>query len=450
MRTLITSATVIDGTGAAATPDSTIVIEDHCIVDVITRPAVIYDRADFVIDALGAIVIPGIINHHAHGLTRGPLMITGEPPLTDSRVAYNLRRHLAGGTTTALNVDGFPCVEDAIAVNKLQPITVKVSSLHTPRHLSWAQNGPFPMGGIAQRHCSTVEEMVAGGAVAIGEAGPGIDGHWADHTLIPLAIYEELGINLDAAGARRLRLATEECNSGALNAAFHDLLGIDHSFINRWNAIYDRVTDWGRMASDALDEAIDTAVRLDLPLIFHHTPTTFHRLLDAADRLGSRLIAAHSNFQCTTVEDTLNRARALKNKGAYIDVMGGDSFGVRLFHPQPTHAFALIEAGLVDAISTDYCGGYWDSLLRVAVEASRAGHVTFERVIKMLTSTPASMVPGLAPNRGIIAPGMVADLVVTAPNDPTVVRYIAVSGQFVTVPDDCGSFPEPGSVRRCC
>jgi len=450
MRTLITSATVVDGTGAVATPDSTIVIEDHCIVDVIPRPAVIYDRADIVIDARGAIVIPGIINHHAHGLTRGPLMITGEPPLSDSRVAYNLRRHLAGGTTTALNVDGFPCIEDAIAVNKLQPITVKVSSLHTPLHLSWAQTGPFPMGGIAQRHCSTVEEMVAGGAVAVGEAGPGIDGHWADHTLIPLAVHEELGINLDAAQARRLRIATVESDSGAQDAAFRDLLGVDHSFISRWNTIYDRVMDWGQMASDALDEAIETAVRLDLPLIFHHTPTTFPRLLDAADRLGSRLIAAHSNFQCTTVEDTVKRARALKDKGAYIDVMGGDSFGVRLFHPLPTHAFALIEAGLADAISTDYCGGYWDSLLRVAVEASKVGHTPIERVIKMLTSTPASMVPGLAPNRGVIAPGMVADLVVTAPNDPAVVRYILVSGQLVTVPDLGGSFPEPVSAHRCC
>jgi len=450
MRMIITSATVIDGTGAAPVADSAIVIEDHCIVDVLSRPAATYDRSDVVVDAGGAIVIPGIINHHAHGLTRGPLMITGEPPLTDDRVAYNLRRQLAGGTTTALNVDGFPSVEDAVAVNKLQPLTVKVSSLHTSRHLSWAENGPFPMGGIAKQHRSTVEEMVAAGAVAVGEAGPGIDGHWADHTLIPLAIREELGRTLDAVEARRLRLATDNHDRDALDAAFRELLGVDHSFLGRWRAIYDKVQEWGRLASEALDEAIETAARLKLPMVFHHTPTTFPRLLDTADRLGDRLIAAHSNFQCTTVDDTLARARALKNKGAYIDVMGGDSFGVRMFHPLPTHAFALIEAGLVDAISTDYCGGYWDSLLRVAVEAWKAGHAPLERVIKMLTSTPAAMVPGLAPRRGAIAAGMVADLVVTAPDDPATVRYIIVSGHLIAAPDASGPPFGPIPATRCC
>lgn len=444
MKVLVTNATIVDGTGAPPIEGGALVIEDFCITEVVDRPAVAYDRSDLVIDAHGAVVVPGIINHHAHGLTRGPLMIIGEPPLSDARVLYNLHRHLAGGTTTALNVDGYPAVEDAVAVNKLQPVSVRVATLHTPKHLEWALHGPFPMGGIEDRHRSTVAEMISRGAVAIGEAGPGIDGHWADYTLIPLAVRRATGHVLDAAGARRLRVATDERDRDALLAALAELLGETERFLPAWREITEQIEAWGAMASNALDEAIDSAVELDRPLVFHHTPTTFPRLVAAAERLGDRLIAAHSNFQCTTVEDTLDRARTLKALGAHIDVMGGDSFGVRMFHPEPTHLFALVEAGLVDAISTDYCGGYWDPLLRVGVEAWRAGLTTLPDAVRMLTSSPAAMVPGLAPQRGILAPGMVADIVITEPGDPAAVRSVLVSGRPVHIghgSDDHGTGP---------
>ena len=228
---------------------------------------------------------------------------------------------------------------------------------------------------------------------------------------------------------------------------FADVLGETESFLPRWREIMDQVRAWGEMASEALDEAINTAVELDVPIVFHHTPTTFPRLLAAAERLGPHLIAAHSNFQCTTVENTLDRARALRGLGARIDIMGGDSFGVRMFHPEPTHAFTLIEAGLVDAISTDYCGGYWDSLLRVGVEAWRAGITTLPDAVRMLTSSPAAMVPGLAPQRGILAPGMVADVVITEPDDPAAVRHVLVSGRPVAL----GHTGEhAGGPRLCC
>ena len=80
MRVPITSATIVDGTGAVPTTDSCIEIEDHRIVAVHDRPAVTYDRSDLVIDAQGAVVLPGVINDHAHGCTRGPLMIVGGLP----------------------------------------------------------------------------------------------------------------------------------------------------------------------------------------------------------------------------------------------------------------------------------------------------------------------------------------------------------------------------------
>mgnify|MGYP000072949270 CR=1 FL=1 len=448
MRILITRATIIDGTGAAPSTDSCIEIEDHRIVAVHDRPAVTYDRSDLVIDAGGAVVMPGIINHHAHGCTRGPLMISGEPPLSDARVDSNLALHLAGGTTTLLNVDGFPELEDAVAVNKRQPINVKLASLHTPAHLEWATQGPFPMGGVADRHRTTVDDMLAGGAVAIGEAGPGIDHHWADHTLIPLAVEQHFGVRITLDTARELR------QTGDDTAKAVDLLtlqiGNRPGIRDAWDDTCERVRGWASFAERALDEAIDAAERTKSPLVFHHTPTTFDRLIDVTERLGDQVIAAHSNFQCTTVEDTVSRARQLKAAGAWIDVMGGDSFGVRMFQPTPAHTFALIAEGLCDAISTDYCGGFWDSLLRVAVEAWKSGIVTLERAIQLLTGNPAIMFPALAPDRGVLAAGKIADVVVTHVQDPAMVRAVLVSGRPVVVPDAPILGRGASSQLKCC
>ena len=80
MRTLIRNATVVDGTGAPVRERASVVIDDHVIAGVVDRPAPYYDRADRILDARGGYVLPGVLNHHVHGLTRGPLMISGEPP----------------------------------------------------------------------------------------------------------------------------------------------------------------------------------------------------------------------------------------------------------------------------------------------------------------------------------------------------------------------------------
>src|SRR5918995_3231268 len=121
MRTLIIDATLVDGTGSAPRENVTVVIEDHLVTEIVERRAPYYDRGAPIIDARGGFVLPGVINHHVHGLTRGPLMIVGEPPLDDLRVKSNLDRLLAEGVTTALNVDGFATVEDAAAASRFHP-----------------------------------------------------------------------------------------------------------------------------------------------------------------------------------------------------------------------------------------------------------------------------------------------------------------------------------------
>src|ERR1700686_1142933 len=101
MRTVIFNAVVLDGTGAPPRADTSVILQDHQIEAVVARSAPFYDRADLLIDARGGFVLPGVINHHAHGITRGPLMILGQPSLSAARVQTNLDRLLLGGVTTA-------------------------------------------------------------------------------------------------------------------------------------------------------------------------------------------------------------------------------------------------------------------------------------------------------------------------------------------------------------
>jgi len=121
-------------------------------------------------------------------------------------VRAKLDRLLAQGVATALNVGGFSTVEAAVAASRFHPITVKVTTLHTPTHLERSTAGPFSFGGLRERHRWTIEETLASGAPAIAEAGPGVDAHWSDYTLIPEAVAAHGG----HAGPEQTRELREE------------------------------------------------------------------------------------------------------------------------------------------------------------------------------------------------------------------------------------------------
>ncbi|QIN81948.1 hypothetical protein GBA63_04290 [Rubrobacter tropicus] len=433
MRTLIIGATLVDGTGAPPREDVTVVVEDHLVTDVVPRRAPYYDRGAPVIDARGGFVLPGVINHHVHGLTRGPLMIVGEPPLDDARVRANLDRLLTQGVTTALNVDGFATVEEAVASSRFHPLTVKVATLHTPTHLQWATEGPFSFGGVKGRHRWTVEKMLGRGAPAIGEAGPGVDAHWSDYTLIPETFRSRYGVRVTMEEARELRLAAE----GGDRARVGDLLsgyGVDPGETEAFFGLHEATLEWRKLARKSLEEAIAAAKDFDDPLVLHHTPGTFEVVAGAAEELGGRVIAGHSNFQIHDPDDAARRAKELRNKGAWIDIMSGDAFSAREFHPTPDVTFRLLSDGLVDLISTDYAGGFWDPMLLVAEKAAEAGAISIQEGVRLMTSAPADAVPKLAPDRGRVAPGAVADLVVTHPGRLSDVRAVFVSGRRVELP----------------
>jgi predicted amidohydrolase len=429
MRTLIVNAVLLDGSGAPPRSPVSVVVEDHLVEEVVERWAPYYDVADVVVDARGGFLLPGVIDHHVHGLTRGPLMIVGEPPLSDARVRANLDRLLDEGVTTALNVDGFPTVEDAEAQSRFHPVRVKVTTLHTPTHLAWATEGPFPFGGVRPRHAWTVDEMLEAGAVCVGEAGPGCDTHWADYTLIPEAAAQRGG-RATMEQARAFRQAAErgerEEAAGALAA-----MGVGREHLEDMLGVHEATVEWQGLARQALQEAIEAGRARSVPLLLHHTPGTFDLVLDAAREAPDVVIAGHSNFQIHDPDDAARRARAVREAGALVDVMSGDAWSARQFHPTPAVTHRLLAEGLVDLVSTDYAGGFWDPMLVMLERAHEAGAVTLEAAVRMVTGAVAEALPALAPRRGRIAPGYVADLVVTEPGRLGAVREVLVSGRVV-------------------
>lgn len=99
--------------------------------------------------------------------------------------------------------------------------------------------------------------------------------------------------------------------------------------------------------------------------------------------------------------------------------------------PTASSTFAMLKEGLVDTISTDYAGGHHDPIPLAIAEAVEDGATTVAAGIAMASSHIADAIPGLAPNRGRIGPGAVADVVVADSRRLNDVRWVFVAGNPV-------------------
>ena len=93
----LTHATVIDGTGAEASTDITIIIEDKIIKNIYKSN--VYDLPDnaYIIDCRGKTIIPGLIMLHEHLFYSMPL----ENSFSVNQMSFTFPRlYLAGGVTT--------------------------------------------------------------------------------------------------------------------------------------------------------------------------------------------------------------------------------------------------------------------------------------------------------------------------------------------------------------
>lgn len=403
-----------------------------------TRPAEDYGTTELV-DVTGKLVIPGLINNHTHGTAFGPLFPSGHEGLPHEQVLANLDRHLLEGTTTVLCVDGFVTADALARTDAAHPVNVKLASCNTPACLEAATMADG--GGLTgENRAFTAPLAVREGAVALGEIGAGhtLGGGGASYMYIPAEVARRTGVTITPRQANALKVAVlgrhispsafdRDAVEEALAAA--ELTG-KLSVDDIRDIVSGIILPAFDIALSGLTEAAEQARAAGVPVLVHNAAASMTQVASIA-KTDVRLIAGHSNHSSFELREALEHAERLKELGAVVDVSTLDTFGAKRLTTGPELLYAMFEAGLVDTISTDYAGGHHDPILLAIDHATKAGVVTLPAAIAMATANVADAVPGVAPGRGRIVPGAVADLVVTDPGQLDRVGVVMIGGEIV-------------------
>lgn len=439
---VLKDAKVVTGDGKTMLERASVLVDHGRIVDVLQGALAqsILDQAQRVVDCSGKLVMPGIINHHTHGSHYGPIWPSASPTPTEDKILEYSNRHLLAGTTTILNVCGFATVEDVNAATASHPLQVKSATSYTPANIL-AANTVDGKGFSARHRGITVEQQLKAGAVAIGEIGGGMTlaGGGQEYHFIPIAVKEAVGKTIEPNQARKLKEAAlgrfadpADFDAKAMAKALQETgLANDLTVEKAKEIIVNTVMPCLGPALDGFDEAVDEAKKHKTRAIFHNAPQSMRRLIKVAEKGGDLVVAAHSNHSNFFTDEAIANARALRERGAIIDVATLDAWGAKRLDVDPELFYEFYSQGLVDMVSTDFAGGYFDPVIVGVEQAFRAGAATLPAIIATATSNVVGFFPGLAPERGLIAREKIADLVVTDPTYLSKVQHVLIGGNFV-------------------
>jgi len=444
MRTLIVNANIVTGDGKTILDNRSIVIEGELIESIRTNPCPLADSASRIIDASGGLVIPGLIDSHDHGVTTGPYGFDcALPGLPKERVIWRLNKYLLEGVTTVLNQDGFSTMDEVVETRTLSPMQVQTLSVHMPVHLKRAK--VLSCGGLKEKHYgATLEEMIKQGALGIGEVGGfGIqvsetgqtpDISYLFNLFIPLMVQRETGHTIThedgtALGSALFARPRDE-------KAISELMGkLDISAAK--NALEEfavSAVDSALLTIEANREAASYSRKLGVPLFFHSAPQTKEQVIEFARELGGLFHASHSDFLYKPGE-AIEVAKSVKEAGGWTDILCGNFFRSRDAGTPPNKknhitALALLEEGLVDILENDSATRYWgDSMLRVLEYYIDQRAIDLPQAIAMVTKNVVEAIPNIAPNRGEISKGKIADLVVLNRKSISQVNTVLIGGK---------------------
>ena len=433
MRALeIINGNIITGDGETVLEKSSVIVRNERITEIVRTDFPPYAPVDRIINACDGYVIPGVVNLHAHGVTLGPFAGIFKPPF--QLVVGIMNRHLIQGETTVLSVDGTNTVWECEAASNTHPLNVKTATIHTPSNIKLWESYSMGIKVLEKKHKeASAEDMIRLGAVAIGEVGaPGF----------PYGLHIQRRIpslkNVDYGQAKAIKLALFgrvysfdplTFDEVRIKKILQEIELADAATMDEMKMVRDEIVDGYATMKKGLLEAGELAKRMNVPVISHHSPENTEPVHKLACQIGPLLVASHSNHLYEP-EEAVEAARRLKKAGAHIDVYSGDSFGARKLLPSPETTFALLKEDLVDSCSTDYCGGYWDPILLVMEKAIEQRIISLPRAIA-IASGAAKLVPLLAPNRGMITPGRIADIVIVDRDHISKVKTVIISGRIV-------------------
>ena len=440
MKSVITEGILVNGDGVSVLEGATLVIREGKVDRVYEGPArqEDLDTAEEVVAASGMAVIPGVINHHAHRVTMAPAGAYGAPPPPFEQVLKNVTRHLLQGTTTVLSVDGFGSPNDVEATNRVHPLNIRGATIAYPSAFESAKLADGK--GLTEQHYAlTAENVLHAGAPAVGECGAGgtLGGGSQDWLYIPKAVKTRTGKDIEPKQARALK---EAVLGRYIDRAAYDERALVRALQNTGLENDLRVPEAKKLVEDSVLPQFDTALQslLDgvrvakvagVPVILHNAAASKTVVRAASEEY--RIIAGHSNHPSFELGEAVDFARFLKRRGSLIDIATLDMFGAKRLCDSPDIFFAMLDEGLADLISTDYAGGFHDSILLGVQRAVEAGVTTLARAIRMATFNVTIAVPKLAPDRGLLAPGMIADIVLAQCPAVSEVDTVIVGGKVV-------------------
>jgi imidazolonepropionase-like amidohydrolase len=431
---MILSGTVVTGDGRTVHEPGYVVVEDGAIAAVGAGKAPGAVTVDYGAD----IVAPGLVNIHCHCVTLGPAHATGSKSATVQEVFDYKERHLRGGTTTVMAVDGFPTWAEYAALADRHPLKVRKCTCHTPANFRAAEEADGE--GLTDAHKrATVDELASQGAVCVGEAGAGgtLGGGMQDNIYIPRAVVEACGVQIDPFQARALKeavlgrtISKANLDRAALRTAMDDarVTGVMTE-----DAVVDLIERLVlpsiQHAYNGLREAAAAAARVNRPFIVHHAAASADVVLEIANE---RMIAGHANHPSFTVEESIGYAKALRAKGSTLELSGLNLF-TRTKGQQDAEPFlALVRERLVDFVGTDYAAGHYDPVSTALAAIVRRGLMRVPEALALSSGNVARMLPGIT-SAGLLEAGRPADIAIFSPALDAV-RAVYVDGRRVYAP----------------
>jgi len=270
------------------------------------------------------------------------------------------------------------------------------------------------------------EDMIKEGALGIGEANT----PFALAFFIRRVVTEQTGIEITSEEATAIAKALSDKSPDEKTAkALMDKKKVSAA-MDSVKEIISLSENRKQQAVEACWELVKTAKNLGVTFQMHNDPNTASLVRDFAKELGGLLIALHSNLGFKPHE-AIELAKSVKDAGGWIEIIPGDYFGSRQHTRNHANALALLQEGLVDIISTDVVGLHWSPILRMIEYIVQQGVVDLPQAIAMGTGNVLRAFPKAGPNRGQIAEGKIADLLIMKPGGISDIRTVIIGGGIV-------------------